>query len=362
MLVGIYNQLHRTGRELAVVKAYEKILEHNGISYVKLDAEAPDFWEKVSQLDLFILRWGNYDSDRQRAYDLIPVIENNFDVKCYPDWNTCSTYDDKIKEYLLLKTRGFSFVDSNIFWDKNAALKWAESAQWPKVFKLRGGAGSTNVLLVRTKKQAIRLIRKMFGSGVYAGKVFDAGQIRLTHFKPKQELRHIAANIYRWITGQDVSPFWQVQKNYIMFQKFLPGNETDTRVTIIGDRAFAFRRKTRDGDFRASGSGKIDYDTSGIDMRCIEIAFQISKEMKFQSMAYDFLFDQDGKPQFCEISYTYVSSAIHRCTGYWDRDMNWREGHFWPELLHLQDALNMTDLKAPDLDAVYDTAISGYAI
>ena len=118
MLIGIYQQLHR-GKELGVNKAYECILEENNIPYLRLEASSPDFWEVIKSLDLFILRWGNYDTDRQRAYDLIPVIEQNFGIQCYPNWKTCSTYDDKIKEYLLLKTRGYPFVDSYIFWEKD---------------------------------------------------------------------------------------------------------------------------------------------------------------------------------------------------------------------------------------------------
>ena len=37
---------------------------------------------------------------------------------------------------------------------------------------------------------------------------------------------------------------WQRKKNYAMFQRFLPGNEYDTRVTVIGNRAFAFSAGT----------------------------------------------------------------------------------------------------------------------
>lgn len=49
-------------------------------------------------------------------------------------------------------------------------------------------------------------------------------------------------------------------KKYVYFQDFIPGNDFDTRVTIIGDRAFGFTRNVRPGDFRASGSGNVGYD------------------------------------------------------------------------------------------------------
>ena len=148
----------------------------------------------------------------------------------------------------------------------------------------------------------------------------------------------------------DTSPFWARHKNYALFQKFLPNNDCDTRVTVIGERAFAFRRMVREDDFRASGSGNIDYDPSKIDMRCIQLAFNVSQKMGFQSMAYDFLLNEKGEPEFCEISYTCKSCAVHNCTGYWDPEMNWHEGQYWPEYLHLVDALGLPDLKVPEMD------------
>jgi len=138
---------------------------------------------------------------------------------------------------------------------------------------------------------------------------------------------------------------WKRQKDGALFQKFPPANTSDARVAVIGGPAFGFRRIVREGDFRASGSGIIDYDIDQIDRRCVEIAHRVSATCKFQSMAYDFLFNANGEPEFCEISYDCLSSAVQECPGYWDDNMSWNEGHFCPEHLHLMDALNLPDLK-----------------
>ena len=34
----------------------------------------------------------------------------------------------------------------------------------------------------------------------------------------------------------------------------------------------------------------------------------------------------------------------------WDADLNWHEGQYWPEYLHLVDALGFPELKAPEMD------------
>ncbi len=350
MQVGIYKTVDHNGKYLAVNRAYEEILAYNKIRFLLLEAEDPNFWKKVQALDLFILRWSQVDSDRQIARDLLPVIEGKLQIKCFPDQNTCWHYDDKVRQYLLLKPLGFPIVQTYIFWQREKACEWAKKADYPLVFKLRGGAGSQNVILVKTRRRAFKLIERMFGRGIYPEKFFHPGSIRFRHFSFYRELHHLGGNFYRRWKGYDVSPFWQVHKNYILFQKFLPGNKFDTRVTVIGDRAFIFRRLTRADDFRASGSGMIDYDLGKVDLRCVEIAFKVSRELKFQSMSYDFLFTPENEPVFCEISYTFQPRAIFNCPGYFDPCLNWHQGHFWPEYLHLVDALGLPGLKMPELD------------
>jgi len=48
------------------------------------------------------------------------------------------------------------------FFDEDKAMKWIDKAAFPKVFKLRCGASSENVRLVRTKKEAEKLCKKGF--------------------------------------------------------------------------------------------------------------------------------------------------------------------------------------------------------
>ena len=350
MRVGIYELKDPNGNDLAVQQAYEKILAYNGIPSVRLRVEQPDFWEQVRGLSLFIMRFSQRNSDLQQACDLMPIIEEKHGVKCYPNLNTGWHYDDKVKQYHLLHSLGFPMTKCWVFYNKATALEWVERAEFPTVFKLRGGAGSQNVVLVRNRRQAQKLVKRMFGKGIFPEKFVHFGAVRFKHFSLYREVHHLLGNLYRKSKGLDVSPFWQIQKNYVLFQKFLPGNAWDTRVTVIGDRVFAFRRMVRDDDFRASGSGRIDYNLDAIDMRCVEIAADISRKLGFQSMAYDFLMNENQEPEFCEISYTYMSSAVHNCPGYWDPDLNWHEGQYWPEYLHLVDALGLPELKAPEMD------------
>lgn len=345
MKVGIHKE--RYGRFGAFLRRYETILSANGIETVRLDASRPDFLERVGSLDLFILHWRHWDDDRQLAHTVLPVIEKHLGVKCFPDQPTCWHYDDKVKQYYLLRSHGFPVVESWVFWEREPAVEWTARAEYPVMFKLKGGAGSQNVVLVRSKSEARTLVDRMFGAGILCDEIPLADSVRKVDFRLYRFLRHQAGNLLRRARNEDPSPFWQKHKNYALFQRFLPGNKFDTRITVIGDRAFGFRRYVRPGDYRASGSGLIDYSTNGVDPRCVKLGLEISRKLGFSSMAYDFLFNAEGNPECCEISYTYVDTAVHACPGYWDSLLNWHEGHFWPQYFHLVDALGMPELKAP---------------
>jgi len=348
MKVGLYKQ-HLGGLHKGYLEKYEQILDFNGIDCIWLEASKPDFWEQVSDLDLFIFQWEHYDTPKQVAGSIIPIIQYEMNIPCFPSWETSWHYDDKIKQYYLLKQHGFPIIESYIFWERAEVLKWLESAKMPVIFKLKGGAGSSNVILVKDKWKAMKLVSKMFGQGIRSGRISDNSSLHRKYLRPYKRLRRFAGTAVRKLRGEYKPLYWNIDKDYILFQKFLPNNLYDTRVSIIGERAFAFRRFNRENDFRASGSGNIDYDVNAIDLRAVEIAFDISNRFGFQSMSYDFLFNEDKNLELSEISYTYVDTAVYDCPGYWDKDLHWSEGHFWPQYCQLVDALKMPELKQPEL-------------
>ena len=118
MLVGIHKDQY--GKFCSFLKKYEKILNFNGIDHFRMDSSYSDFWKRVKELDLFIYRYGHYDYDKQIAESILPVIES-MGIKCFPDRNTYWHFDDKIKQYYLLKQHGYQIIESNIFWDKKEA-------------------------------------------------------------------------------------------------------------------------------------------------------------------------------------------------------------------------------------------------
>lgn len=66
---------------------------------------------------------------------------------------------------------------------------------------------------------------------------------------------YILKGLLRYFIRTETEKFLIYHKGYIYFQDFIPNNNYDTRVKVIGNRCAALRRYNRKNDFRASGSG-----------------------------------------------------------------------------------------------------------
>jgi glutathione synthase/RimK-type ligase-like ATP-grasp enzyme len=352
MKVGIHLQGHSAAIPITPFeRKFIEILEFNKISYVILNINDFDFWNKVKEIDYFIFRFGELSSEFQLAGSILPIIEKQLGIKCFPNHMTAWHFNDKVKQYYLLHQFNAPITQSWIFWNKNKCLQWLEvDATYPLVFKLKGGAGSANVVLLKNFRQAKKVVNRIFTKGIKDQRIplFDSVQYRF--FDLKQYFLKALKKVGRYLKGWEIERNWPQHKGYALFQKYLPGNDYDTRVLVIGKRAFAFRRFNRKDDFRSSGSGLIDHNPLRIDLEHLKNAFEVSSKLNFQSMAYDFLYNENGGSEFCEISYSYIDIAVFQCPGYWDINLNWHEGHYWPQYFICMDLLGMPALKQPDLN------------
>lgn len=305
---------------------WTRLLIEAGHQVREVDVYRADILEQLQGCGAFMWRHAHVPEMRQVARRLLPVIERELGLAVYPDQHTCWHYDDKIAQAQLLEAAGIASPRSWVWYDRRLALQWAQSARYPMVLKLWAGAGSTNVRLVESPDEAQLWIKRLFGKGIYG-----LGEAESALTRPLSDLLGT-------LRGREAEPPWELHKNYVLFQEFLPDNPFDTRITVIGNRAFGFRRFNRENDFRASGSGVIDYDPRQIDPAMVRLAFDAACRLKMQSCAIDGLW-RGGEPVISELSYTYASWAVHDCPGHWDADLNWHEGAIWPEQAQIEDFL-----------------------
>lgn len=137
-----------------------------------------------------------------------------------------------------------------------------------------------------------------------------------------------------WVVRSSLSALWGIasppeayryikdEKGYVYFLDFMPGNSYDTRVVVIGGKyACAERRINRKDDFRASGSGQFSYEN--VDTQIVKTAFEVTKQLKMQSVAFDFVYDINRKPKIVEKCFGFGVKGIKHSPGYFTDDMVW---------------------------------------
>jgi glutathione synthase/RimK-type ligase-like ATP-grasp enzyme len=107
-------------------------------------------------------------------------------------------------------------------------------------------------------------------------------------------MRLFWATEYARVTGRE--------KGYVYFQDYIPENDSDIRVFVIGDKAYPLKRMVRKNDFRASGSGIYQTGREHFSDDVIRLAFDVCDKLKTPVLVFDIVF-LEGKPLVLEISY-----------------------------------------------------------
>lgn len=303
----------------------------NGIDYKIVNVYDSDIVEQVKGCDAFM--WHHHHGDYRDvlfAKQLIYSLEEA-GVKCFPDFHTTWHFDDKVGQKYLLEATGAPLVPSYVFYTKEEAYAWINQTTFPKVFKLRGGAGASNVKLAHNASEAKKFVDKAFGKGFPA---FDRKGNLKEHYNKwrhgKEPFKSVVKGVGRLFIPTAFGKMHSPEKGYVYFQDFIPNNYYDIRVIVIDDKAFYIKRMVREGDFRASGSGDIIYEKDVFTEKCIKLAFETNKKLKSQSTSFDFVMQGD-KPLIVEISYGFAVKAYDNCEGYYDSEMTYHPGPFNPQ-------------------------------
>ena len=330
-------------REDSFSEQWIEYCKKNNISYTLVNGLDSDILSQLKGFNAFLWHWHQSDHGEVIAAKYVIAAAEQRGLITFPNIQTCWTFDNKIAQKYQLEGIDAPLVPTFIFYDKASALKWINQATWPKVFKLSRGAGSKNVRLVKSIAEAKSLVNQAFSSGFKpaAGQARDAiGRLRSQSARKRVDwwgkLKRLPTTLMEVqfrnkMLGRDIG--------YLYFQEFIPDNQYDIRITIIGNRAFGCTRNVRENDFRASGSGQIIHDKTRIPEECIRIAFGIAKPLKTQSIALDFIMDANKQPLVVETSYGFCSALSYDCGGYWDSQLVWHEGAVWAGDAIIEDIL-----------------------
>ena len=315
--------------------------KENSITYKIVNAYSSDIIKQIEDCDAFM--WHHHHGN---VKDLLIAKELMFSLEqankiVFPDFKTAWHFDDKIGQKYLFESINAPLVPTYVSYDMKEAIDWANNTVFPKVFKLRGGAGASNVRLVKNKNEAKKIIKKAFSKGFPQFDRWNHFFEKYNHFKNSRNIIDLLKGFYRLVRVPELGKKIYNQKGYVYFQDFIPNNKGDIRIIVINKKAFVIHRLNRKNDFRASGSGIIDYpDNNTVNFDCLSTAFKLSDKIGSDCVAFDFVLEKE-EPLVVEISYSFTTKGYDLCKGYWDENLNWFPGKFNPQEWMVNTVINL---------------------
>ncbi len=330
--------------ELGFSKRWIEFCRKHQLDYVLVDCFSNKIVEELRGIDILLWNWRHDDyKSKLIAQKLIYALER-IGIEVFPSFPTIVNYDDKLGQKYQFESLNIPHAETSVFFNRQDCEEFIRINGFPFVAKSRGGAGASNVYLVRSQRQFEKLCKLAFGKGY---PLIDRSQIFLDSVKafskkPSiQSLKKLASSLYRLFRKTEFEKYSMVDRGYILTQEFMPNNDHDIRIIVIGNKAFGIKRLCRDNDFRASGSGSILYGRTDIDVRCVKLAFEATDKLQMQCAAFDFVKDKNATPVIIEVSYTFSVEAYDYCEGYFNRKLEWIESSFNPQEWMLADRLSL---------------------
>lgn len=312
-------------------RAWEQYCINHHLDYKMVNAYDSDIISQLWDIDIFLWHFHQLDyRDMLLAKPLLISLEQAGKI-VFPNTATGWHFDDKLAEKYLFESLGVLSAKGYAFYTKADAVKWAKDTTYPKVFKLRGGAGSSNVRLAHNYKEAKRLIDTAFSNKGYpAYQPWEQLKRAIKSiFNGDGSNRRLLASLYHCFVPIKQYQFLPIQNGYIYFQDFIPNDGFDYRLEITGNKAIALVRYCRKNDFRASGGHNDHFEHELIPNDVIQFGFNTMDRLGMQSAALDIVRDnRDNKLYLIEVSYCYGVDNDEFEHGYWTRDGIWHDEPF----------------------------------
>lgn len=202
-----------------------------------------------------------------------------------PDFNMFRAHHNKMFMEIYRKSLSeeYNIIDSICFYGVRDFKRKAESIKkYPVVIKTAEGSSSAGVYLAHDKDEALRIVGKVSKISYYSA-IYEPIQ------KVKDSIKPFFVRV--GLRKRELYKMPACQK--MIAQSFVDNLMCDYKVLVFGEKYYVLRRKVRDNDFRASGSGKFEYP-QGLNIELIGILDYVKKlyvELNVPLLSADVAYD-----------------------------------------------------------------------
>lgn len=244
-------------------------------NYEVIDPYHPDWVNLVknSNSEVFLFWPTIYKPIQKQFWDeRLFTIKHYLKKNVFPSFEVLWLYESKRKSLNWLESNNYPHPKTTVFFDKQSALDFINNAELPLVCKTDQGASSTGVYILKTKAQAVKVIKRAFGRGL--------------------RMKNKGWN--------------DVHQGYIIFQEFLP-DCNEWRMIRVGDSYFC-RFKIKVGEFH-SGSGDIEWAKPPEFL--LDSIKEISDKLDIPNINVDYFETKDGRFLINEVHALWGGKEIH---------------------------------------------------
>jgi glutathione synthase/RimK-type ligase-like ATP-grasp enzyme len=216
-----------------------------------------------------------------------------------PNYASAWSFESKVAQSYLLDALDVPRPRTVVSFEYEDAREAAKGLGLPIVAKKSFGASSVNVVLLRTQAELDRYLQRAFAQQLWETRKTEVGSPgRAAASSPLSPW--FREKLQRRMFGGE-------RHDYVYLQEFIPGNDSDLRINVIGRRVDGCRRRNRVNDFRASGSGHIirAYDLPD---DAVALCMDTRERLGADCLAMDVLY-RDGAPVIVEMSYAESESS-----------------------------------------------------
>ncbi|MCC5808683.1 MAG: hypothetical protein JJU00_20315 [Opitutales bacterium] len=253
---------------------FVSVLRRNGVETRRVDLRRADFATRLSGCDCLLFRPCPRPYRLDVLRDVVRFVETGLELPVFPGCHEIQIYENKRLQHWFLGNLGFPVIPTFISADFQESLLYLSENPPPYIFKANVGAKGSGVERLGDRKTAERYVRRIFSAN---GATSPWAYSRL--------------------------------KNTVHIQPFIENKGYDLRVAVVGDQVMGYYRRVQGKDFRASGSGVLEFGP--LPAEAVRIAVDVRNRLDLTFVAVDFIEDLEGKLWIVEIS-TFIG---HRTSG-----------------------------------------------